>query len=209
MKKNIKKYFYKNIFWLTLGIILIIFWVFTLKNIFQEKNLKENIVSIEKEEKILETPFESQNPWKIYSKWIFIKNNLVLTVAHGTWEKTDNYKIFLNEKTFDAKLVKKSKKDDLALLKTEKIFKDFEKIDFWWLAKNDKKIYFFENWELKNTDFSNDKENIFIKKEFLPGDSGTVFFNEKKEIIWILTDYNLEKKVWIIKILDKKILENF
>lgn len=208
-KYLMKNNFLRNILFLAFGLIMIFFWIFIWKNIFIKIDIEKNIVSIEKEEKILENPFESQNPGKIFSKWIFIKNNLVLTVAHGTWEQTDNYKIFWNKKIFDAKLAKKWEKDDLAILETKGIFEEFEKTDFWLLKKNDKKIYFFENWEFKSIDFSIDKENIFIKKEFLPGDSGTIFFNEKKKIIWILTDYNLEKKVWIIKILNKKILENF
>lgn len=183
-------------------IIIIIFSINIISFYFFENPLPEkNIVSVEKQENILNNFFEQKKVEKIVSKWIFINKNLVLTVAHWVDTKNDNYKIFLDWKIFQAKLIKKDEKNDIAILKTNENYNNFYKITFWQINEND--FIFYYNWvdftRLEISKIENNK--IFTKNIFKKWDSGTIFFNHKRQIIWILQEINLDKKEAIIKIL--------
>ena len=52
-KYLMKNNFLRNILFLAFGLIMIFFWIFIWKNIFIKIDIEKNIVSIEKEEKIL------------------------------------------------------------------------------------------------------------------------------------------------------------
>lgn len=193
-------------------IIIFIFWVnfFLFTNFFKEYYPDGNIVSIEKKEKLVSdlVLFQDEKPDKIISKGIFVKKNLILTVAHWIWSKNDVYNIFTNEskKPKKANLIFKDEKKDVALLKANDKFFSFLSVDFWDISKNE--IYFFKDWKIEKRKIKKmDQEKIFIEEEFFPGDSGTIFFNEKKEIIWILTEYDLKNKLAIINILKKDFLQ--
>lgn len=195
-----------------LKFFFIIFMIFSVHFIIYGKNLKQyfpesNIVWIQKLEKFSwkKILFEDKRPEKISSKWIFIEKNKILTVAHWVWSKNDEYLFFSQDlqTPFKAKLIFKNIEKDFAILESEENFYNFSTIKF---AENipEKEIYFYKNWKylpIKISEKNNEK--IFIKKEFLPWDSGTIFFNEKKEIVWILSEYDLNKKNWIINILEK------
>lgn len=202
-------------------IIIVFLFIFSINfisyKIYFPKNFPEkNIVSIEKEENILNnlktssaSLFQKKNPEKLISKWIFIKPNLILTVAHGVDSKDDNYKIFFenNLDFWEATLIFKDEKNDIAILKSEKNFQNFKNISFWKIELDDF-IFFYkwDNFERLKIEKINDSK-IFVKYNFSKWDSGSIFYNNKKEIIWILTEYDLEKKLWIINILDEKKLE--
>lgn len=180
------------------------------------KNFKEyfpetNIVWIQKKENInwKKILFEDKRPEKISSKWIFIEKNKILTVAHWVWSKDDEYLFFEKNSLIPkkAKLIFKNTEKDFAILESEENFYNFSIVEFWEIWDK-KEIYFYKNWKFEKIFIEKiEKEKIFIKKEFLPWDSGTIFFNEKKEIIWILTEYDLENKLGIINILEKKFFE--
>lgn len=189
-------------------VILINIWSF---NKFSPKLFPEkNIVSVEKTENILNSGdfLKEKKPEKIISKWFFLKENIILTVAHWVDNFEDEYKILLWENNFSkAELIKKDEKSDFAILKTEKNFENFWKISFW-KTKEENYIFYFVNNDferLKVRKIENWK--IYAKWFFEKWDSWTIFFNNNKEIVWILSEYDLENKIWIINILDEKILE--
>lgn len=193
--------------------VLIIFFI---QFIFFETKFKEffpegNIVSIEKKEKLLNKKiiFEKQKPDKIISKWIFISKNQILTVAHWIGSFDDDYRIFFENISQPkiAKLIFRDKKKDFAILKTKENFSEFLTVNFA-DYKNQKNLHIFKNWKYEKIEVSkSENEKIFVKKEFLPWDSGTIFFNEKKEIIWILSEYDLKNKLWIVNIFWKDFLK--
>lgn len=208
----------KNKIFTIIFIFIFVFIVnFIAYEIYFPKNFPEkNIISIEKEANILNNLKTSsasllwqKNPEKIISKWIFIKENIILTVAHWVDTKDDNYKIFFDKNKFfsNAKLTLKDEKNDFAILKTEKIFENFKNISFWKISQKDFIFYYkwkdFERMEIKKIE----NWKIFTKWFFEKWDSWTIFYNNKKEIIGILSQYDLKEKVWIINILDKKKLE--
>lgn len=205
----------KNKIFTIIFIFIFVFIVnFIAYEIYFPKNFPEkNIISIEKEANILNNLKTSsasllwqKNPEKIISKWIFIKENIILTVAHWVDTKEDNYKIFFDKNNFfsNAKLIFKDEKKDIAFLKTNTNFKNFKKIIFWNVSEND--YIFYYKWDdferVKISKIENEK--IFIKNIFEKWDSWTIFYNNKKEIVWILSQYDLKEKFWIINILDEK-----
>ena len=123
----------------------------------------------------------------------------------------DNYKVFFNEKNEDfleAKLIFKDKKADLALLKVENNDKKVEKINFWKIWKNEKEIYFFDGIAFTRAEIEKIEENkIFVKEEFLPWSSGTIFFDKDKKIVWILSEYDLKERLWVVVLVDESIFE--
>lgn len=196
-----KKFFL--IFVVLIGINFLVY-SFSEKEYFPENNL----VLIEKPDEIITKKILSnQKPEKILSKWIFLDKNTILTVAHWVTNKEINYKVdFFNKKFFsESKLVFKNEENDFALLKTEKSFEKFFPIKFWKITENDEFVYFWDWTSFSKLNFFELKENeFFVEKIFEPWDSWTIFFNKNKEIIWILSEYNLEKKYWIVKILEEK-----
>lgn len=171
---------------------------------------EKNIVSIEKTENILNSWdfLKEKKPEKIISKAIFLKENIVLTVAHWVDSFEDEYKIFSSENIFSkAKLLSKDENDDFAILQTNDNFLAFQKIAFWELSEKKELYYFYENNFKKVKIEKNDEKKIYVKEIFEPGDSGTIFFNEKKEIVGILVEYDLKNWLWIINIIDENILK--
>ena len=185
-------------------LIIIFLWVnfFAYKTLPIEKYFPEkNIIFLEKSE--TEPNKKNILIWKnlrkISSKWIFLKSDLVLSTAHWVESEDDNYKVFFNEKNAD-----------LALLKVENNDKKVEKINFWKIWKNEKEIYFFDGTAFTRAEIEKIEENkIFVKEEFLPWSSGTIFFDKDKKIVWILSEYDLKERLWVVVLVDESIFEKF
>lgn len=197
----------KKIFTIFITIFIVIsiniwsFYKFSPK-LFPERNL----VLVEKTEKILNSGnlFKEKKPEKIISKGIFIKKNLVLTVAHGVDSFEDDYKINLKNNFFNAKLIKKDLENDFAILETKKKIENFWNIEFGKISEKDFIFYFKDN-DFERLDIKKIENNkIFVKNIFQKWESWTIFYNYKKQIVGILTEYDLDNKIWIINILDKK-----
>ncbi len=204
---------YLNIF-LVLLVFCFIFFVFYLNN--KNNKIYQNIVIIEKKEKIIKNSTnpknilqKEENTKKIVSNWFFISKNKIITSAHSVWNKDDFYEIttYFWEK-IKAKLIKKDSKKDLAFLETIKDFKNFKKVKFGKkIKKKDKIFFYFFNPKTKKVEkyFSTilDIKNgdIISKLQLKKWSSGSALFNKNFEIIWINKEFDIEKKLWISSII--------
>lgn len=208
MKKNIIKF---------LIFLSILIWV----NIYAFKTLPEsekyfpwkNEVFVIKKWEILDknSLIFWKKSWQLESKWVFISKNLVLSVWHWVWDKKDLYEVYLwkDKKDFiEAELLYKDEKKDYSLLKTKKNYEDFVDIRIWEKQTIKDYLYYFDEYNhfSKQNIFKIDSEKIYINKEFQKWDSWKIFYNENKEIVAILIEYDLTLRLWVLNIIDKSIL---
>lgn len=199
-------------------IVLILFCSFILiKSKYNPKIIK-NIVIVEKKWEIIKN---SENPNNILQKensseilisnWIFITKNIIITTAHSVWNENNIYEItnYFWEK-MEANLIKTNEQNDLAFLKTEKDFSEFQNININKTIKKWQKIqsYLF-NLKTKNIEIISWKileinwENIISNLQFEKWNSGSPLFNKDFELIWINKEFNKKNQTWISSLISQ------
>lgn len=203
----------KIILYFIIIIFIIIFFLNKKENISFE-NLENNIVKIIKEAdiiKINENPkwffWSDWNTKELISSWFFINKKTIITVAH--WVNNEKSIYIINDNfwnTYEWILIKKDIENDLAFLEIKEKYKYFKEFNYaknikvWenifsiWYKKNNVKF-----WEIKKIkdDF------IFSNIIFEDWESGWIMFNKNYEIIWINQAIDLEKNLWITKIISE------
>lgn len=190
-------------------IIIFIVFIFVQKN--SSPDFSKNLVIIEKEWKIVKNNenkleiLKKENTQNLKSNWFFIEKNIILTSAHSVWDLWEIHKIIIpNYKIFDAKLIEKNEKNDLAKLKINFSFENFNKIK---KAKNikiwDKIFSIF--YDLKTNKIK--KINGKIKKiiwnkiisdlKFEKWNSGSPIFLENWDFFWINIEFDFKNQEWI------------
>lgn len=193
--------------------LIIIFFLNKKENISFE-NLENNIVKIIKEAdiiKINENPkwffWSDWNTKELISSWFFINKKTIITVAH--WVNNEKSIYIINDNfwnIYEWILIKKDIENDLAFLEINEEYKYFKEFNYaknikvWenifsiWYKKNNVKF-----WEIKKIkdDF------IFSNIIFEDWESGWIMFNKNYEIIWINQAIDLEKNLWITKIISE------
>ncbi len=200
----------KKIIFYTFSLKLIIIIIFLKWYVFNN-NIENNVVTIIKNSEIVknnENPrwifSEDNNINKNISTWFFLEKNVVLTSSHWVNKIDSEYIIYDNFwNNYKWKLIKKDSKNDFALIKIEKNFLKYKKINInnnlklWqeilsiWYNDNIKKIE-TKKWLIK--EFGNNKVGTDIS--FIKWNSWWPIFNEKKELIWIIIEVNTKNNLW-------------
>ncbi len=196
---------------ITIIISIFLLWKYYFYN--NEQNLEtkivKNLIIVEKMWKIVkvweEIFIENKNPSKLISNWFFIEKDIIITTSHSVWDYNDKYNIILkNWEVLEAKLIEKNKKKDLAKLKTEKIYKNFEEYK---VSKNikiwDKVFSYSYDLDTKKKQKKSGeiikilKDKIYTNIKLKKGDSGSPLLDKNWNIIWVNIELDLKENLWI------------
>ncbi len=182
-------------------VIISYFFLFSSKN-----NIENNIVKITKTSEISNIQnnplwifWEQKNIWENTFNGFFIDKNTIITVEH--WLSKSEKKIKIIDKFWNNyywEIILRDKKNDFAIIKTNKSFKNFskiklsEKINNWQKIKSISfdKIKF---WEIKKIE----NNKIFSDIIFESWESGSVIIDKKNNLVWINIWNDLSKNMWI------------
>lgn len=196
---------------INLTFIIIAFIVFIVVQKNSSSDFSKNLVIIEKEWKIVKNNenkleiLKKENTQNLISNWFFIEKNIILTSAHSVWDLWEIHKIIIpNYKIFNAKLIEKDETNDLAKLKTNFDFENFNKINKSKKIKKWNKIFsfFYDLKSKKMKQINGEIKKIIWNKiisdlKFEKWNSGSPIFLENLDFIWINIEFDFKNQEWI------------
>jgi S1-C subfamily serine protease len=212
----------KNLPYLSI-IILIILWIklFIINtNTNYINNINKSIVIIIPEEKLID--YKNNPNWILEnykSSWIWVgfiisSNWKVQTVNHIIENNNIKYKIILNNKEYNTKIISRNKSSDLAILKilssNNEIFQpleiennntlinDLDEVYSYWVDIQNLKII-SNTWTIinKKSKLGNISNLLEISNNIKPWFSGWPIINKKWKVVWINYAISEWKSYWI------------
>jgi S1-C subfamily serine protease len=212
----------KNLPYLSI-IILIILWIklFIINtNTNYINNINKSIVIIIPEEKLIDYKnnpnwiLENYKSSWIWAGFIISSNWKVQTVNHIIENNNIKYKIILNNKEYNTKIISRNKSSDLAILKilssNNEIFQpleiennntlinDLDEIYSYWVDIQNLKII-SNTWTIinKKSKLDNISNLLEISNNIKPWFSGWPIINKKWKVVWINYAISEWKSYWI------------
>lgn len=212
----------KNLPYLSI-IILIILWIklFIINtNTNYINNINKSIVIIIPEEKLIDYKnnpnwiLENYKSSWIWAGFIISSNWKVQTVNHIIENNNIKYKIILNNKEYNTKIISRNKSSDLAILKilssNNEIFQpleiennntlinDLDEVYSYWVDIQNLKII-SNTWTIinKKSKLGNISNLLEISNNIKPWFSGWPIINKKWKVVWINYAISEWKSYWI------------